>query len=117
MRDIRCFIAPEVTSITPTGETEYLSLILGLPWLFAVDAIISIRQSAIMVGDTSLGETRRTVISPELVFCKDHNLLIYPKSALAAPSRVEEVESQDSSDSSDNGDDELSDIEDPKGFQ
>ena len=94
------------------------SLILGLPWLFAVDAIISIRQSAIIVGDTSLGETRRTVVGPELVFCRDHNLLMYPKSALAAPSRVEEVESQDSSDSSeDDGDDELSDVEDPKGFQ
>lgn len=52
------------------------------------------------------------------MFYKDYNLLIYPKSALAAPSRVEEVESQDSSDSSeDDGDDKLSDIKDPKGFQ
>ena len=117
MRDIRCFVAPAITNITSAGETEHLSLILGLPWLFAVDAIISIRQSSIMVGDTSIGETLRTVVGPELVFCKDHNLLMYPKSALAAPSRIEELESQDSSDSSSDGDDELSDVEDPQSFQ
>ena len=117
IRDIRCFVAPAITNITSAGETEHLSLILGLPWLFAVDAIISIRQSAIMVGDITAGETHRTVVGPELVFCKDHNLLMYPKSALAAPSRIEEVESQDSSDSSEDDGDDLSDIEDPTGFQ
>ena len=117
MRDIRCFVAPALTNVTYAGETEHLSFILGLPWLYAVDAIISIRQSSIMVGDASIGETIRTVVGPELVFCKDHNLLMYPKAALAAPSRIEDAESQSSSDSSDDGDDELSDVEDPKGFQ
>ncbi len=125
-RDIRCFVAPEVVSVTESGRSEYLSLILGIPWLYSVDASISIRLSTIFIGDRSIGEQVRGVVGPELVFCKDHNLLMYPKSAMVATkassktypkATVEEVDSSDSSESSDSGDD-LSDVEEiPRDFQ
>ena len=124
-RNIRCFVAPEVVSVTESGRSEYLSLILGIPWLYSVDAHISIRQSTIFIGDRSIGEEVRSVVGPEMVFCKDHNLLMYPKSAMissdvrtAAKQRslptatVEEVE-EESSESSES--DDLSDIEDEDG--
>ncbi len=38
VRDIRCFVAPEIINHTSSGEAEYLSLILGIPWLYSVDA-------------------------------------------------------------------------------
>ena len=114
VRDIKCFVAPELPHTTASGQTEYLSLILGLPWLYSVDARISIRQSTIMIGDATIGEKVRSVVGPELVFCKDHNLLMYPKSALAVPGRiVEEIEdASDSESSSSEEEDDLSDIED-----
>ena len=120
-RNIRCFVAPEVVSVTESGRSEYLSLILGIPWLYSVDAHISIRQSTIFIGDRSIGEEVRSIVGPEMVFCKDHNLLMYPKSAMVStdvrvaakqrslpPATVEEVE--ESSESSES--DDLSDIED-----
>ena len=113
IRDIRCFVTPEIHHTTAAGKTEHLSLILGLPWLYSVDAFISIRKSKIMIGDTSVGETVRQVVGPELVFCKDHNLLMYPKSIMAASGldKIDDIDG-DSSDSSDSEDD-ISDIDDP----
>ena len=117
-RNIRCFVAPEVVSVTESGRSEYLSLILGIPWLFSVDASISIRMSTIFIGDRSIGEQVRGVVGPELVFCKDHNLLMYPKSAMVASdtvpkatqkATVEEVD--DSTDSEDSDSDSEEDIE------
>ena len=35
-RLIRCFVAPEVVSVTENGRSEHLSLILGIPWLYSV---------------------------------------------------------------------------------
>ena len=114
-RKIRCFVAPEVVSVNEAGRAEYLSLILGIPWLYSVDASISIRLSTIFVGDRTIGEEVREVVGPELVFCHDHNLLMYPKSAMVRglpQATIEEIdESASSSESSDSGD-ELSDIED-----
>ena len=117
-RKIRCFIGPDL-SLVP-GHSEHLSLLLGIPWLFAVNAVISIRQSKILLGDPEVGEAVREVAEPELVFHKDHNLLMYPKEAFPVQSApvgkgfVVEIEDADSSDSesSDFGDD-LSDVEDP----
>ena len=114
-RKIRCFVAPEVVSVNEAGRAEYLSLILGIPWLYSVDASISIRLSTIFVGDRTIGEEVREVVGPELVFCHDHNLLMYPKAAMMQSlpqATVEEIdESASSSESSDSGD-ELSDIDD-----
>ena len=108
-RDLRCFVAPEVITYTPKGEMEYLSLILGIPWLSMVDAQISIRGSMILVGDISAGETPRLVQGPEMVFCKWHNLLMYPKDAIAPPDRTDGVDTSD-----DDDEDELSDAEEPR---
>ena len=115
-RKIRCFLGPDLPLVP--GHSEHLSLLLGIPWLFAVNAFISIRQSKIMLGDPEIGETVREVQGPELVFHKDYNLLMYPKEAFPIqPSgkgfvvEIEDAESSES-ESSDSGD-ELSDIEDP----
>ncbi len=101
-----------VSKISESGETEYLSLILGIPWLYSVNVMISIRESKIMVGDSSVGEPVREVIGPELEFCKDHNLLMYPKSVMNSASKPVENDDDDSdtSDSSESGD-EISDVE------
>ncbi len=129
-RNIRCFVAPEVVSVTESGRTEYLGLILGIPWLYSVDASISIRLSTIFIGDRTIGEEVRAVVGPEMVFCKDHNLLMYPKSAMATArdsqkalpkastqATVEEIDESSDSSSSDSEDD-LSDIEEvPRDFQ
>lgn len=125
-RDIRCFVSPRVISKNESGQIEQLSLILGLPWLYSVDARISIRQSEIMIGDKDIGENVRAVQGPQLVFCKEHNLLMYPKSILAVPrpkaaGRVVEVatEDEDESESSDDSEseDDLSDVEDSQVFR
>lgn len=65
-----------------------------------------------MVGDSSVGEPVREVIGPELEFCKDHNLLMYPKSVMNSASKPVENDDDDSdtSDSSESGD-EISDVE------
>ena len=81
-RSIRCFVAPEVVSVDKTERFEHFGLILGNPWLYSVDASFSIRQSTISIGDALIGEEVRRIVSPEIVFFKDHNLLMYPKSAL-----------------------------------
>ena len=116
VRDVRCFVAPEIPHPTETGSIEYLSLILGLPWLFAVDAVIAIRQSKISVGDVKVGEVPRDIVGPELVFCKDHNLLMYPKSVMVEAGQVggDQSDSEsEGSESDDEGEDDLSDVDEP----
>lgn len=123
-RKIRCFVSPSVINPLSSIGTEPLSLLLGIPWLYSVSARISVRNSTIEIGDPSLGEKLRDVVGPELVFCNDHNLLMYPKKHLsrALPSSSKDVDlvtnAADESDSleassSEESEDELSDIEDP----
>jgi len=114
-RKIRCFVAPELTSGNE-GKQEYLSLILGIPWLWTVNAIIAIQNSKIMIENPSSNENIREVVGPELFFCEDHNLLMYPKSIMTAPQvTVEDADdsSSESDDDSDSGDD-VSMVGDPK---
>jgi len=47
------------------------------------------------VGDTLIGEAVREVVRPKLVFYKDYNLLIYPKSIMAVPINSKVVELKD----------------------
>lgn len=115
-RNIRCFVGPE----TVPGA-DHLSLLLGIPWLYAVNAFFDIRGSRILVGDPNTGEAQREVVGPELVFHTDHNLLMYPKAAFPilpqpVPGGSGDVTDSESDDESDSGDD-LSDIQDPKDFQ
>ncbi|SLM37975.1 Ribonuclease H-like domain [Lasallia pustulata] len=94
-RQIRCFVAPELQF--PVQGLDHLSLLLGIPWLYSVNAIIGIRGSKIEIGDPLQGEAVREVVGPELVFSQDHNLLMYPK-AILTPTM---------DDNSDNEDDEV----------
>jgi hypothetical protein len=79
-RTIRLFVGPE--SINTSGIDD-LSLILGLLWLYAVNATFLIRGSSILVGDFAIGKIPREIIGLEMEFCKDYNLLIYLKVILA----------------------------------
>ena len=111
-REVRCFVSPQIIHTNENGEIEHLSIILGIPWLFSVDAKFGIRDSTILIGDVSIGETVRAIHGPQMVFCKDHNLLMYPKSMMAPHASVEsEAPSSSSSESSSSGEDDLSDIE------
>jgi hypothetical protein len=61
------------------------------------------------------GEAIREVTGPELVFCEEHNLLMYPKYALAASkAKAACAETDSESSSSSDSEDHLSDVEDPK---
>ena len=63
-RDVRCFVSPQITHTTEAGEVEHLSIILGIPWLYSVDAKFGIRDSTILIGDVSVGETVRAIQGP-----------------------------------------------------
>lgn len=111
-RQIRAFVGPD-----GTPGRERLSLLLGLPWLYSVNAWIHIRGSQILIGDASVGETVRAVTGPELVFHPEHNLLLYPKQALLSTvpkftaTVDDEADDALSSSSDESSEDELSDIE------
>lgn len=114
-RTIRCFVGPEILPVD--GRPAKQTLLLGLPWLYSVNAYISIRESRIQVGDPAVGETICDIQGPELVYCKDHNLLMYPKhiapaQMMATPETSSNVEEIESSSSSSSGE-ELSEVEDP----
>ena len=105
-RAIRCFVSPTVR-----GVTEEPRLLLGLPWLYSVNAIISVRQSSIQIGDPSIGERVRYVTGPELVYHKDHSMLMYPKAIIRADEAFINSLDSDSDESSDESEDDLSDID------
>ena len=74
-----------------------------------------------MIDDVNQDETIRTVVESKLVFCNDHNLLMYSKSIMTTFSnkqkrhlqfRVEKINSFDFFDSNDNDEkNDLFDIE------
>ena len=82
-RNIRCFIASEIFSTTNIDSKKYLSLILNLSWLYFVDAVISIKQFKIIIKNASKKKSIKEVTESELVFCVDHNLLMYFKTAIS----------------------------------
>lgn len=122
-RKIRCFVSPSVINSLFSIATELLSLLLGIPWLYSVNARRSIWSSIIEIGDPSLGEEVRNVVGPELVFCQDHNLLMYPRKYMPIVQHFSEPVNSTmdvSSDSDsleisslDESEDKLSDVEDP----
>ena len=98
-RNIQCFVAPELPS--PAPGTEHLSLLLGILWLYSVNATIGIRGSRIEISDPRAGEEVRDIVGPELVFSQDHNLLMYPKAILARlADESDSSETEEESDSS-----------------
>ncbi|SLM39631.1 Zinc finger, CCHC-type [Lasallia pustulata] len=58
-RQIHCFVAPELPF--PVPGVEHLSLLLGIPWLYSVNATTGIRGSRIEIGDPAAGETSETL--------------------------------------------------------
>ncbi len=71
-----------------------------------------------MISNASIDEQVRKVKGPELVFCKDHNLLMYPKSAVPESGFIESdldlPSSESSSSSDDDSEDDLEDIAVPE---
>ena len=57
-RTVNCFIQPKVPGIEDVPR-----LLLGLPWLYDVNAKITIRGSSVQIGDHRIGETLRYTIS------------------------------------------------------
>ncbi len=105
-RTIRCFVSPA------QGLPEEPRLLLGLPWLYSVNAVISVRQSSIQIGDPSIGERVRYITGPELVYHRDHNMLMYPKAIIRSAEAFSNPLDTDSDESSDESEDDLSDIDD-----
>ncbi len=79
-----------------------------------MNASISIRKFKITIENVSIDETVRKVVDLELVFCKDHNLLMYSKFVMTSSSEknliVEDV--FDSSDFDDSSENDLFDVKD-----
>ena len=121
VRNIRCFVASKLSQIMIFDETKHLSLILKLFWLYFVNVLIFIRQSKIMIDDVNQSKTIKVVVESKLVFCNDHNLLMYSKSVMTAfsnkqrrhlQSKIEKISSFDSFDSNDSDEkNDLFDIE------
>ena len=106
-RSVRCFVSPAIR-----GKYEEPRLLLGLPWLYSVDAFISVRLSSIRIGDSSIGEMARNITGPELVYHRDQNMIMYPKAIVQPVKAFREPEEVDSDDSSDESEDDLSDVDD-----
>ena len=112
-RQISCFVAPQIYI---SGSGEHFSLLLGIPWLWMVNAFIAIRYSTIYIGDPSKAEKVTAMTGPEMFFCKDHNLLMYPKSVMAPKVTIEDLDSDESEDDF-SEDDEASDSEEEEDLQ
>jgi hypothetical protein len=94
-----------------------VDILLGLPWLWDVDAHILIWNATIRVGDTGRGEIPREVIGLVLVPSEHHMFMLPPRN----PKQMFEEEPDDDDISSDSEDDELSkssdkDKDDPQVF-
>ena len=83
-------------------------LLLGLPWLFSVNAIIHVRKSKITIGDPELGEQSTEIIGPELVHRADRFMLSYKRVQKWLAPKVE-AESSESEADEDSSSEELND--------
>ena len=111
-RKIEAFVRPFDDS-----NIDEVHLLLGLPWLHAVDANIKIRESIIEIGDVQRGEKVVKIQGPKFVESKSHRLVLCPKENRAAQPMVhQELSSEDSEDSAydsdDTSDDSTSGMED-----
>lgn len=101
IRPVQAFVAP------PDNNTSasWFSLLLGIPWLYQVDATIRIRQFAVTVGDKNVGETPRDIAeAAELGFSKEHTLIMYPRAVLKSFGEEVETESDNATSSSSESD-------------
>lgn len=111
IRPVQAFIAP------PDNNTSasWFSLLLGIPWLYQVDATVRIRQFAVTIGDKNVGETPRDIVeAAELGFSKEHTPIMYPRAVLKSLGEEVETDSDNAtssnseSDSDSDNDDEVS---------
>lgn len=70
------------------GSARNQEVLLGILSLSSVNVELSIWHSQIEVGEPNIGEAVREVVGPELVYCQDHNLLMYSKGVLPATGRI-----------------------------
>ena len=92
--------------------SEEPRLLLGLSWLYSVNAVISMRQSSIQIGDSFIGERVRYITGPELIYHRDHNMLMYLKAIIHTVEAFRNPLESDSDDRSDEFEDDLSDVDD-----
>src|SRR5271168_1677085 len=66
--------------IRPTDHDKGdLSLLLGLPWLYDVDAKIGIKESIVVIGDQKKDEKSVELRGPLFVPSQQHKLMQHPK--------------------------------------
>lgn len=58
------------------------SFLFGIPWLYSVNAQLSICHVKIELRDHEIGKAVCVIVGPEFVYFHDHNLFIYPKNIL-----------------------------------
>ena len=110
-RRIWCFIASEPS--LSSSQSEHLSLLLSIPWLYSVNAVIRIHESRIEISDLSANEEVQKVVEPELIFSQDHNLLMYLKAILTQVT-VQKDDSEDSEEKDSDSSVSLSESDDEK---
>ncbi|RKF60315.1 hypothetical protein OnM2_052064 [Erysiphe neolycopersici] len=109
-----------IRSYDKKGSGE-LNLLLGLPWLYEVNAVISVSTSSIVIGDKKFDGCTSTLNLPEFIPSSTPNLVLQPKLPVAFRSSegrnsfvAENEDSQADDESSDTIDSEdmMSDTED-----
>ena len=93
-RKIEAFVRPFSAS-----NSDEVHLLLGMPWLHAVDAKIRIRESIIEIGDNQKGETVVKIQGPKFVESESHRLVLCPKNK-----GDENITSEDEDSTSDDAD-------------
>ncbi|OJD24486.1 hypothetical protein ACJ73_04154 [Blastomyces percursus] len=73
-RKVPCFVSssPKTTTLASND------LLLGIPWLFDVNARMDIRRGSLIIGDSEKQEPRVIVQGPELVFTRGTKILMLP---------------------------------------
>ena len=106
-RTIRCFI---ISDLDLLQKSDHLSLLLEIFWLYSVNAIIEICESQIKIENSAIEKSIQDVIESELMFSKEHNLLMYLKAILI----LNVLNSSDESDKNDEDSDSSVSLSDKK---
>jgi hypothetical protein len=102
-RTIQVVLVPQSSKGILSSDQH--ALLLGLPWLFDVDAKLGIRQASLIIGDSKKKENPIEVTGVEQTFSGGHKIILYPKRLAKIPGSdsdsSEESESLDSDSSED----------------
>ncbi|KAI1000227.1 hypothetical protein K3495_g7971 [Podosphaera aphanis] len=102
-RKVEAFVRP-----FHNNNVQDIHLLLGLPWLHAVDAKIQIRDSIIEIGDTNCGDPIMKIKGPKFVQSEQHRLVLCPMETSA----LEEQNADCEYDPSDDSEESISDFDD-----